>query len=201
MSNHRFNVGGLWDELGNLQFDFLVNEGLKPDHYLLDIACGCLRGGVHFIPYLEERHYLEIDKNEDLIRAGVEQELGMELFEEKNPQLIISNAFEFDMFNIRPDFALAQSLFTHLPSTNILDCFRKLRQVIQDDGVFYATFFESEMVVPNPLAPHDHHPFKYTRWEMEEFGNESGWTSEYIGDWSHPRGQVIVRYRPQLEEK
>src|SRR5689334_15595174 len=79
---HRTYVGGLWDELGQLQFDFLVNNGLKPQHYLLDIACGSLRAGVHFIPYLEVGHYLGIDKEEDLIQAGIEQELGQELYEQ-----------------------------------------------------------------------------------------------------------------------
>src|SRR6476620_10345865 len=63
---HRDYVGGLWDEIGQLQFDFLVSNGLKPQHYLLDIACGSLRAGIHFIPYLETGHYLGIDKEPEL---------------------------------------------------------------------------------------------------------------------------------------
>ncbi len=51
---HRGLVGGLWDELGKLQLDFLTESGLKPSHKLLDIGCGCLRGGVHYVKYLEE---------------------------------------------------------------------------------------------------------------------------------------------------
>jgi hypothetical protein len=50
---HRGFIGGLWDELGRLQVDFPVSEGLEPAHVLLDIGCGSLRGGVHLIPYLE----------------------------------------------------------------------------------------------------------------------------------------------------
>ena len=46
---HREAVGGLWEEMRRLQFDFLANQGLKPDHKLLDIGCGSMRGGVHFV--------------------------------------------------------------------------------------------------------------------------------------------------------
>jgi len=29
---------------------------------------------------------------------------------------------------------------------------------------------------------------------MEQFGKETGWQVEYIGDWNHPRGQKMVCY-------
>src|SRR3954453_8856690 len=53
---HRGTVRGtdaFWDELGKLQLDYLVGQGLKPEHYVLDVGCGPLRAGVHFIGYLE----------------------------------------------------------------------------------------------------------------------------------------------------
>ena len=37
---HRDMVGGMWDEIGRLQFEFLRARGLKPNHRLLDIGCG-----------------------------------------------------------------------------------------------------------------------------------------------------------------
>ena len=49
---HRNSVGGMWDEIGGLQRDFVLGEGLTPDMRLLDIGCGCLRAGVHFVRYL-----------------------------------------------------------------------------------------------------------------------------------------------------
>lgn len=36
---HREPVGGMWEEIGRLQFDFLIQNGLKPDHKLLDVGC------------------------------------------------------------------------------------------------------------------------------------------------------------------
>ena len=69
-NHHRQMVGGLWDEMGQLQFDFLVRQGLSPEHRLLDIACGCLRGGVHFVRYLQPGNYYGVDVNAPLLERG-----------------------------------------------------------------------------------------------------------------------------------
>ncbi|MBA2681854.1 MAG: class I SAM-dependent methyltransferase [Ktedonobacteraceae bacterium] len=193
---HRSYVGGLWDEIGKLQFDFLLKEGLQPYHYLVDIACGSLRAGLHFIPYLETGHYLGIEKEESLIQAGIEKELSKEVYELKKPCFVVSSAFEFDKFKLQPDYALAQSLFTHLPPSYIHLCFKNLRGCIHDDGVFYATFWEVETERANPSKPNDRGFFGYTQQQMESFGSRNGWKPEYIGDWHHPRGQKMVRFRP-----
>lgn len=63
-------VGGMWKEIGRLQFDFLVAHGLAPSHLLLDMGCGTLRGGLHFIRYLEPGHYWGVDKGRDLLGRG-----------------------------------------------------------------------------------------------------------------------------------
>src|SRR3989449_5135255 len=75
---HREAVGGLWDEIGQLQIDFLVSQGLMPHHRLLDIGCGSLRGGVKMIRYLDVGHYAGVDLHESLINAGYEIELRSE---------------------------------------------------------------------------------------------------------------------------
>jgi len=192
----RTYVGGLCEEIGKLQLDFLVGEGLLPQHYLLDIACGSLREGVHFIAYLEPWHYLGIEKEKVLVHAGIEKELGPELNAEKRPTFVISSNFEFHKFGVRPDYALAQSLFTHLTPALIDGCFDKLRETIAPTGAFYATFNEAPSEVVNPDKPHDHDSFWYTRRQMLEFGDRHGWLGEYIGDWHHPRNQKMIRYRP-----
>ncbi len=193
---HREYVGGMWEEIGKLQYEYILAQGLKPEHVLLDIACGSLRSGVHFINYLEPGNYLGVEKEAELIRLGIEQELGAEANATKKPEFVISDSFEFSKLSKRPDFALAQSLFTHLPPAMIDLCNANLRQVIQPDGVFYATFHEVKKAYKNPDVPHAHGFFAYTRRQMEDFGANNGWLTEYIGDWGHPRHQVMVRYRP-----
>ena len=63
-------IGGHWEALGKLQFDYLVANGLKPGHRLLDIGCGTLRGGRHFIRYLAPGGYTGIDISNGRSRAA-----------------------------------------------------------------------------------------------------------------------------------
>src|SRR5271155_5374682 len=106
---HRDVIGGLWDELGQLQFDFMVREGLKPHHKLLDIGCGSLRGGIHFISYLDVGNYIEIDPNVSLLDAGYEIELAPRGLKERMPRenLICTADFEPPFPDGAFDFALA----------------------------------------------------------------------------------------------
>ena len=71
--DHREYVGGLWEEIGRLQFKFLLRQGLAPSDCFLDIACGSLRGGVHFIDYLNPGNYLGIEKQRRLVELGIEK--------------------------------------------------------------------------------------------------------------------------------
>src|SRR3989338_3731775 len=54
---HRDIVGGRWDETGRAQMALLLDEGLLPDHHLLDIGAGSLRLGCKAVPYLDPRPY------------------------------------------------------------------------------------------------------------------------------------------------
>jgi hypothetical protein len=192
---HRDYIGGHWEEIGKLQYDFLRQQGLTPQSYLLDIACGSLRLGSKVIPYLEPEHYLGIEKETDLVAAGLEQELDMGLETEKRPNIVISDAFEFSKLGQKADFAIAQSLFSHLPPSLINLCFNNLHPWLSDDGVFYATYFEVEKPRKNASRPHDHGYFAYTKSDLVAFGETNGYSANYIGNWNHPRGQVMVEYR------
>jgi hypothetical protein len=191
-------VGGLWHELGDLQFRFLVEQGLRPEHVLLDIACGSLRGGVRFIPYLNVGNYLGVDMDRSLIDHGLENEIGRTLCSVKKPELVVSENFEFERLSKSPDFALAQSLFSHLTQDDIRLCLRKLKSVATAQTRFFATFLEVAQSTDNPLVSHPHAGFHYTRAEMEEFAVETGWHARYIGAWNHPRDQKMIEYRLAL---
>lgn len=192
---HREYIGGHWEEIGTLQFEFLKSKGLKPESYLLDIACGSLRLGVKAIPYLEPEHYLGIEKEAGLIAAGLEKELDKDVRAAKRPRLVVSDSFAFHEFSQKADFAIAQSLFSHFPPDLIHFCFKQLHPWLADDGAFYATYFEVDKPRKNASKPHDHGYFAYTKSQMLEFGQANGFTANYIGNWNHPRGQVIVEYR------
>jgi hypothetical protein len=187
-------VGGRWDELGKLQFEFMKSHGLEPHHVLLDIACGSLRGGRFFIPYLEPGHYLGIDKEPSLVEAGRKHVIADQIWVERKPEILISGDFEFAKLTRRPNFALAQSLFSHLEAVDIKRCLEKLYVVAEPGCRFFATFFESHLPRLHLKKSHSHRNFKYSRTQMRHLGESLGWQVRYIGDWNHPVNQKMILY-------
>jgi hypothetical protein len=194
---HREYVGGCWEVMQDLQFNFLVSNGLMPYHHLWDIGCGSLRAGVACIRYLEPGHYHGIDRHRELIDLGIKHELGRVDYEAKQPDFLVSGTFEFEKFGASPDFALAQSLFTHLPPPFILLCLDNFRKRAKPHTVFFASFLVVNGERNNPVDPHDHQGFFYTTEQMNTFGAQTGWLSHYIGDWNCPtREQVMMKFIP-----
>lgn len=190
---YRNYVGGMWDEIGELQFKYLVSRGLNPNHCFMDVGCGALRGGVRFIEYLDEGNYLGFDKEKKLIEIGKKKVLPKGLLEIKTPEFVISDSFNFGGFSKKPDFAIALSLFTHLNSEDIMKCLQNLKIFVKKDHIFFATFFEGSSG-DNPNTSHSLDHFDYTKEEMISFGENTGWKAEYIGNWEHPRDQKIMKY-------
>lgn len=203
---HRTRAGGRWEEMGTFQLDYLKQQGLAPESFLLDVGCGPLRAGRHFARYLEPAHYFGIDVNESLVRAGWERELDEETrrrLPEEN--LRITDRFECD-FGATFDFALAQSVFTHLPLNHIRLCLFQVAKVMAPGGRFFCTFFEVADDVPydRPFTQpgkkgsptrSTRDPYHYYRYEMEWASTIAPWDFRYIGDWNHPRGQRMLELR------
>jgi SAM-dependent methyltransferase len=201
---HRGKVGRDWEGTGRLQHEFLVARGLLPTSKLLDVGCGALRAGILLARYLEPGRYYGIDVNESLIRAALIHELPMAGLQDRVPadNLRVTDRFECD-FGVAFDFAIAQSVFTHLPLNHIRLCLYQLSRVMALGGRFYATFFEAP-----PQTPYDRRvqqvvrktwperdPYHYRRddlrWAAETVAD---WNARYIGDWGHRRGQRMIEY-------
>lgn len=190
---HRDYVGGRWDEIGKLQFEFLVTRGLRAEHVLLDVACGSLRAGIHLIPYLQPGHYWGLEKEPDLIEAGLTRELDPAIRHSHRPSFLINSEFNFSGISQPVDYIWIHSLFTHLPLPAIEHCLQNLGSVAQRTTVCYATYFESATIRNNQAQAHDHESFFYTRDELSQCAQSTGWVPEFIGDWGHPRGQLMLR--------
>jgi SAM-dependent methyltransferase len=199
---HRDMVGGMWEEIGRLQFEFLRARGLKPGHRLLDIGCGSLRGGIHAIRYLDTGNYYGLDINPSLIEAG-RHELRLAGLSYKNPHLALSNRFELGLFGEKFDYLLALSVFTHLFANHVLRCLAEVHEVLTPEGRFFATFLLAPRSVH--LAPivhqpggvetqYDRDPFHYSADEIRAMAKLANLSTEIIGDWNHPRAQQMVMF-------
>lgn len=195
-------VGGFWDEIGKLQFDYLVAQGLANHHHLLDVGCGCLRGGVHFIRYLKNGRYCGIDKDPWLLDSGRDQELAELQIESRQSTLVCRDDFDFSVFATEFDFAIAQSLFTHLSWNSILRCLFNMQKVLKPSGRFFATFFEDHHGThkaspieswPDSIVTYpDRDPYHYEFSVFAELADRVGLEAEYIGAWNHPRSQNLM---------
>ncbi len=198
--DHRAVVGGLWEQMGRKQFEYLVEQGLQPDHHFLDVGCGSLRGGIHFVRYLEPGHYCGLDIQQRLLDAG-RKELDAAGIDPASASLIQDDAFRFGRFEQQFDFALAQSVFTHMPLNPIMRCLAEIEQVLRPEGRFYATFFkhpgprlnteplrQSETVTTHPDADPFHYDPDVFRWAVEG----STLDVELVGGWDHPRNQQML---------
>ncbi|MEO0587863.1 MAG: hypothetical protein AAF078_09500, partial [Planctomycetota bacterium] len=146
------------------------------------------------IDYLDAGHYIAVDKQEELVAAGREQEVGEAVWLAKRPEVVITDSFEFERLSKKPDFAIAQSVFTHLSATDIRLCLRKLGSFVPPHCRVYATYFITERPVANLLGSHSSRRFEFTVDQIEAFGAESGWSMRYVGDWGHPREQMLAVY-------
>jgi hypothetical protein len=194
-AGHRQYVGGKWSEIGRMQMAFLVGAGLRPAHVLVDIGCGSLRAGVNLIPYLDPSNYIGVEQHKHLVVAGIDKELGREVYQQQGPQFIFDADFGFDQMHAPPSFAWAQSVFTHLTRGMVEKCLSRLRPEVAEPHDFYATFWLTE----DPSRPdesHDGRAFPYSEDEVHAIAEATGWRATVIGEWGHPRGQEMVRFRP-----
>ena len=205
-ANARAGVGGLWDEMGPLQLDFLKSRGLKPTDTFLDVGCGCLRGGLHLISYLDAGNYYGIDASQGMLDIG-----SLELHEagllDKRPTLLKNNLFEFDKFDAKFDMALAQSVYSHLPLNTIHRSLVRMSEALNPGGVFYATFFhnpgnprdlqpiefpqpDEETVITHP----DRDPYRYPLSFFEALIEDLPLRLEHVGQWGSKRGQQMLGF-------
>ena len=198
---HRAVVGGRWDDIGRLQHDFLVKEGLRAHHRLLDVGAGAFRGGVHFVRTLESGGYHAIDRSIDLLKTGYREEILPAGLGPRLPWENIAAVEDFTPpFDARFDFALAVSVFTHLPLPYLVLCLERLRPRMADSGRFYVTVFEGpadrSLERPDGITTHaDRDPFHFDRETVLSAAGD-GWRGTWIGDWGHPREQQMVVFRP-----
>jgi SAM-dependent methyltransferase len=204
--NHRSLVGGMWDEIGRLQFNYVRTRGLVTDMQFLDIGCGCLRGGLHFINYLDVNCYYGIDLSQELLDVGYDTELSQAGLKHKiaRENLHCTDAFDATCFGVNFDMALALSVFTHLTLNHIRLCLDRLVDVTQPGGQFFATVFhcpdDADWTEPLAHSPGgitsfpDRDPYHYRYADLEFCCRGLPWKLQSLEGWHHPRDQLMAHF-------
>lgn len=129
--------GAIWEVKRDFQFQFLTNCGLLPDHYLLDLGCGTLRGGIPLIRYLQKGHYFGLEIREEVIEEA-QTELAQHGLQSREPTLTASDQLSTVRFETKFDFIWAFSVLFHMDDRGLEDAFALVAAHLNPGGVFYA---------------------------------------------------------------
>ncbi len=180
-------IGGLWDEMGQRQFEFLKQHGMEPHHKMLDIGCGTLRGGIHCIEYLESGHYFGMDISRNAISYGknLVESKGLN---EKRPSLSVSakKDLKFAQYAGQSfDYILAQSVFSHLRPEDISECFEHIGNIMTEKAKFFFTFHPG-----TSFRQRGEINFEYPHSFFEGLAQKYRFELEDVSDaYKHPRDQ------------
>jgi len=205
----RRHVGGIenFDVVGARLFCRLVEDGLREEHALLDIGCGCLRVGKLLIPYLRRLGYCGVEPDRLVLEAGKLYELGDGLIEFKRPRFSYRDTYDFGEFAQPFDVAFAGSVLSHTYQTSAVACLRGVRAVLKSDGFFLATFIEAGTPFADRFSATDRRAGEgwapgglvYTQQDMTKFAAVAGFDVWFDAGPS-TIGQSFALFRPVVED-
>lgn len=183
-------VGSQWEELGQLQIEYMLAQGMKPEHRLLDFGCGTLRAGRHFIRYLDAGRYTGVDLSLGALEYG-KSLVAEEGLADKHPRLIQNTDIATVSYGAASfDFIMAQSVFTHLRLPEIGECLKSFASVMHPGTRLFFTYNEAPEATETTLKD-----FKFPFEAIADRAREHGILAERRDDYGHPRGQLMAEGR------
>ncbi|MEO3973207.1 class I SAM-dependent methyltransferase [Streptomyces sp. CAU 1734] len=179
-----------WLALGKMQFDYLRGHDLAPEDRMLDIGCGNLRAGWHFIDYLNPGNYYGIDISPDILMSAKETLTGRGL-QDKVPHLTITQNLTLDFLpDAYFDVVHAHSVFSHSPLGVIEECFAHVGRVLAPGGHFDFTFDRTTGTEHQVLRE----DFYYRTETLITLAAEYGLKGTFMDDWEKlGHGQSKIR--------
>ncbi|KAG2694961.1 hypothetical protein I3843_08G167100 [Carya illinoinensis] len=118
VEEHHSNYGEPWAG-GRDVFEFLAQSAhLMPDSHVLEIGCGTLRVGLHFIRYLNPEHYNCLERDELSLMAAFRYELPSQGLLYKRPLIVKGEDMDLTKFSeVVYDLIYASAVFLHMPDT------------------------------------------------------------------------------------
>ena len=122
----------------------LLSEGLTPSCKVLDIGCGCLRGGYWLIHFLDEGCYFGIEPAIDMVEAGRRVLLEPGLAESKKPRFDHNENFDFTVFGEKFDCFVARSIWTHASKPQIQTMLDGFVNAASSAGLFLTSYLKTK---------------------------------------------------------
>ena len=165
-----------------------------------------MRLGSVLIPLLEDGWYYGQDINPSTIIFGEEVLREAGISEQAPYSLFASDQFDLSLVDRPVQIAFSNSLFSHLTLNSILTALLQLQTVLDQSGVFYATFFALDpgrhWLKPHPrnkwgrqfdTYPHQD-PYHYPLPLLQDLARQAGFYLDVLDDFGHPT-QTMGRFR------
>jgi cyclopropane fatty-acyl-phospholipid synthase-like methyltransferase len=153
--------GDEWESHGKLQLQFLVDEGMRPHHRLLDVGCGVGRASRRFVPYLAPEHYVGVDISEEALSHASRLAID-EGWNKNSPAFILNSDLNLD--HLAFDYIWAHSVFTHLPPQQIEKMIGNAAKLLPPGGKFLFTYKPAEQSQRSGLKQYQHPVSAFDGW-------------------------------------
>jgi hypothetical protein len=159
-----------FERAGRLQLITLLRAGLYPDSKVVDIGCGCLRGGYWLIHFLDPDCYCGIEPDVAMLQAGITDLLEREVLEAKRPRFDTNSDFDTSVFGEKFDFFLARSIWTHASKPQIQQMLDSFGRDGAPGSVFLASYLPTDR----------RHPLDYQGegWSSKLIHHRPGWMQQ-----------------------
>jgi cyclopropane fatty-acyl-phospholipid synthase-like methyltransferase len=137
---------GVFEIAGRNQLMVLLSEGLYPGSKVLDIGCGCLRGGYWLIHFLDPECYFGIEPNRNMLDAGIRILLEPGLSDIKKPRFDGNADFDFAVFGESFDFLFARSIWLHASKMQIKTMLDGFVRYSNTGGVFITSYLRPSLL-------------------------------------------------------
>ena len=167
----------------------LLECGLLPAHNVLDIGCGCLRGGYWMIHFLDRDRYCGIEPNVPLLEFGRQEILPDTLAELKQPKFDTNSDFNFSLFDRKFDFMIARSVWTHAAPAQIEKMLDNFLASSTPEAVFLVSYIK---------AASREQQYSGKIWGGRVGSPPVRYTAEWIEETAQARGLVATELRKQM---
>ncbi|NEQ97177.1 MAG: hypothetical protein F6K30_10700 [Cyanothece sp. SIO2G6] len=138
-----------YDINGALQFQFMLNLGLREYHRFLEVGCGSLRLGRLIMMYLLPSRYYGVEPNRKILLDGIENNLGSsidgnDLIYLKQPKFDHNSQFDFSFVGGKVDFVIAQSIASHTGVKETRRLLESIVSVMHEDSIAMITYIRCD---------------------------------------------------------